>query len=225
MDLHFNNAQRIGILGSTGSGKSINFYAIANELLADGITMFYYNTSKEQKYKQYIKSQYLKRFIVYMPPDIKARNLQHFELWLAHIRAEYHSYNKSKDGDVPENKRKYYTVAVDDIDLFYNSYNYTKDLSEVLKSHIGEGRKLGIGFIWLCKQVQYIPPTLFDNLDWIIIGRFNTIKGLQQLKNFAAISEILALSERRFICADLRPEGRGERAIITVEGGKICEKT
>ena len=213
MDLHFNNAQRIGILGSTGSGKSINFYAIANELLADGITIFYYNTSKEQKYKQYIKPQYLKRFIVYMPPDDKARNLQHFELWLAHIRATYRSGNG-----------RYYTVAVDDIDLFYNSYNYTKDLSEVLKSHIGEGRKLGIGFIWLCKQVQYIPPTLFDNVDWMIIGRFNTVKGLQQLKNFATVDNILTLKERKFICTDLRPEGRGEQTIITVQGGKICEE-
>jgi ABC-type oligopeptide transport system ATPase subunit len=173
--MSINTDRKIGIFGFSGYGKSFLGMSLL-AMIRQKWKVYIYNTDAE-KLAGKIN---LSNITIY---DAQTDSIDELNKFILTVRA-------SKSNCF---------IYIVDIDVFTDGLSHTSPKLNILKNLMSTGRHQRIGLIYESKQMQHIPSKVLSNTNLFFIGNFTESNDLKKLLNYARKSEIMQLTDHKFI--------------------------
>lgn len=186
IDMELNQALRIGILASSGYGKTYLTQTLIKQMATQHkeIKYIYYNTDFESL--PMIRG--LKNVIIFEPDKELNDDLGYLNTFILDMRSKYSNC----------------MLIIDDLDLFFDGNSSMSLKSKELKNLFSNGRHQRFGCIWMSKALKYIPKKVISNTDVFFIGNFVEKDDIDRLRGFVDINIIRKLTKPVFLRYDRR---------------------
>lgn len=184
--MELNQALRIGVLASSGYGKTYLTQNLIKQLANQNKTIkyIYFNTDFESL--EMIKG--LKNVIIFQPDKELNDDLQYLNQWILEMRSKYTNC----------------MLVIDDLDLFYDGNSSLSVKSKEIKNLFSNGRHQRVGCIWISKALKYIPKKVISNTDVFYIGNFVEKDDVDRLRGFVNVDIVKKLTKPVFMRYDRR---------------------